>query len=122
MSSFFKINHNFNQKNRRQRSVQIIMKEGIKHDNIYAIACMININVITFLSRSNHWIENAIRKKKRAKKAIKNSRWLLFQDQEYDEYWHSRRNQIKKLQEWQEKKKWQEIKQWKEIKKWYLKR
>jgi hypothetical protein len=35
-----------------------------KHDNAYAIACMIKINVITFLNRSNQRIKNAIRKKK----------------------------------------------------------
>ncbi len=64
MQSFFKINHNLNRKNRRHRFVQIIMKITIKHDNVYAIAYMIEINVITFLNRSNHRIENAIRKKR----------------------------------------------------------
>jgi hypothetical protein len=64
MSSFFKINHNLNRKNRRHRFVQIIMKKAIKHDNAYAIVCMIEISVITFLNRSNHRIENAIRKKR----------------------------------------------------------
>ncbi len=37
----------------------------------------------------------------------------LFQDQEYDEYWHFKWDQDKRLQKWQERKKWQEIKQWK---------
>jgi hypothetical protein len=36
----------------------------IKHNNAYANACIIEINVITFLNWSNHRIENAIRKKK----------------------------------------------------------
>ncbi len=36
----------------------------IKHDNAYANACMIEINVIIFLNRSDHRIENAIRKRK----------------------------------------------------------
>jgi hypothetical protein len=50
----------------------MMMKEN---DNAYAIACMIEINVITFLNRSNHRIENAIRKrkikqKKRAKTVV----------------------------------------------------
>ncbi len=63
MLLFFKINHNLNRKNRRYRFVQIIMMIKIKHDNTYAIACMIEINLITFLNRSNHRIENAIRKK-----------------------------------------------------------
>jgi hypothetical protein len=36
----------------------------IKHDNAYANACIIKINMITFLNRSNHQIENAIRKRK----------------------------------------------------------
>jgi hypothetical protein len=40
----------------------------IKHDNVYTIACMIEINVITFLNQSNHRIENAIRKKKNEQK------------------------------------------------------
>jgi hypothetical protein len=39
------------------------MMMKIKHDNAYAIACMIEISVITFLNRSNHRIESAIRKK-----------------------------------------------------------
>jgi hypothetical protein len=64
MLLFFKINHNLNRKSRRHRFVQIIMMMKIKHDNAYAIACMIKINVITFLNRSNHRIENAIRKKR----------------------------------------------------------
>ncbi len=68
MSSFFRINHNFNRKNRRYRFVQIIMKIAIKHDNVYAIACMIEINVITFLNRSNHRIVSAIRKKENEQK------------------------------------------------------
>ncbi len=64
MSSFFRINHNLNRKNRRHWFVQIIMKIAIKHDNAYANACMIEINVITFVNRSNHRIESAIRKKR----------------------------------------------------------
>jgi hypothetical protein len=68
MSSFFRINHNLNRKNRRHRFVQIIMKITIKHDNAYAIACMIEISVITFLSRSNHRIESAIRKRRNEQK------------------------------------------------------
>jgi hypothetical protein len=40
----------------------------IKHDNAYAIAYMIKINVITFLNRSNHRIENAIRKRENEQK------------------------------------------------------
>ncbi len=63
MLLFFKINHNFNRKNRHHRFVQIIMMMKIKHNNAYTIACMIEINVITFLNRSNHRIESAIRKK-----------------------------------------------------------
>jgi hypothetical protein len=63
MLLLFKISHNFNRKSRRHRSVQIIMMMKIKHDNAYAIACMIEISVITFLNRSNHRIESAIRKK-----------------------------------------------------------
>jgi hypothetical protein len=68
MSSFFRINHSLNRKNRRHRSVQIIMKKAIKHDNVYAIACMIEISVITFLNRSDHRIENAIRKRRNEQK------------------------------------------------------
>jgi hypothetical protein len=68
MQSFFKINHNLNRKNRYYRFVQIIMKITIKHDNAYAIACMIKINVITFLNRLNHQIKNAIRKKENEQK------------------------------------------------------
>ncbi len=68
MLLFFRINHNFNRKNRRHRFVQIIMMMKIKHDNAYVIACMIKINVITFLNRSNHRIENAIRKKRNEQK------------------------------------------------------
>jgi hypothetical protein len=44
----------------------MIMK--IKHVNAYAIACMIEINVITFLNESNHRIENAIRKRENEQK------------------------------------------------------
>jgi hypothetical protein len=44
------------------------MMMKIKHNNAYAIACMIEINVITFLNRSNHRIENAIRKKENEQK------------------------------------------------------
>jgi hypothetical protein len=68
MLLFFKINHNFNRKNRHHRFVQIIMMMKIKHNNAYTIACMIEINVITFLNRSNHRIESAIRKKKNEQK------------------------------------------------------
>jgi hypothetical protein len=64
MLSFFRINHNLNRKSRRHRFVQISMKIAIKHDNAYANACMIDINVITFVSRSNHRIESAIRKRR----------------------------------------------------------
>ncbi len=64
MSSLFKINHSLSRRNRRHRSVQISMKITIKHDNAYVNACMIEINVITFVSRSNHRIESAIRKKR----------------------------------------------------------
>ncbi len=64
MSSFFRINHNLNRKNRRHRFDQISMKIAIKHDNAYANACMTEINVITFVSRSDHRIENAIRKRR----------------------------------------------------------
>jgi hypothetical protein len=63
MLLFFRISHSLNRKNRRFRFVQIIMMMKIKHDNAYAIACMIEINVITFLNRSNHRIENVIRKR-----------------------------------------------------------
>ncbi len=45
-----------------------IMMIKIRHDNAYANACMIKINVITFLNRSNHRIENAIRKKENEQK------------------------------------------------------
>jgi hypothetical protein len=68
MLLLFRINHNLNRKNRRHRFVQIIMMMKIKHDNAYAIACMIEINVITFLNRSNHRIANAIRKKRNEQK------------------------------------------------------
>ncbi len=44
------------------------MKITIKQDNAYAIACMIEISVITFLNRSNHQIESAIRKKRNEQK------------------------------------------------------
>ncbi len=64
MLLFFKINHNFNRKNRRYRFVQIIMMMKIKHDNAYTIACMIEISMITFLNQSNHRIESEIRKKR----------------------------------------------------------
>jgi hypothetical protein len=53
----------------------------IKHDNAYAIACMIKINVITFLNRLNHRIENAIRKKRNEqKKNDKEQSLTLFQN------------------------------------------
>jgi hypothetical protein len=39
-----------------------------KNDNAYANACMIEINVITFLNRLNHRIENAIRKRENEQK------------------------------------------------------
>jgi hypothetical protein len=68
MLLFFKINHNFNRKNQCYQFVQIIMMIKIKHDNAYINACMIKINVITFLNRLNHQIENAIRKKKKMNK------------------------------------------------------
>ncbi len=68
MLLFFKINHNLNRKNQRYRFIQIIMMMKIKHDNAYTIACMIEINVIIFLNRSNHRIENAIRKKENEQK------------------------------------------------------
>jgi hypothetical protein len=68
MLLLFRISHSLNRKNRRYRFVQIIMMMKIKHDNAYAIACMIEINVITFLNRSNHRIENAIRKKENKQK------------------------------------------------------
>jgi hypothetical protein len=55
-------------KNRRHRFVQIIMMMKIKHNNAYVIACMIEINVITFLNQSNQRIENAIRKKENEQK------------------------------------------------------
>jgi hypothetical protein len=40
----------------------------IKHDNAYANVCMIKINVITFLNRLKHRIENAICKKENEQK------------------------------------------------------
>jgi hypothetical protein len=64
MSSLFRINHSFSRKSRRHRSVQISMRIAIKHDNAYANACMIEINVITFVNRLNHRIESAIRKRR----------------------------------------------------------
>jgi hypothetical protein len=64
MSSFFRINHSFNRKSRRYWFVQISMKITIKHDDAYTNACMIEINVITFVNRSNHRIESAIRKRR----------------------------------------------------------
>ncbi len=64
MLLFFRISHNFNRKSRRHRFVQIIMIMKIKHDNAYAIECMIEISVITFLNRLNHRIESAIRKRR----------------------------------------------------------
>jgi hypothetical protein len=64
MSQLFRINYSLNRKSRRHRSVQISMRITIKHDNAYTNACMIKINVITFVSWSNHRIKNAIRKKK----------------------------------------------------------
>ncbi len=39
-----------------------------------------------------------------SKKSDKKQSLTLFQDQEYDEYWHSKWNQVRRLQEWQEKK------------------
>ncbi len=68
MSSLFKINHSLNRKIRSHRFVQINMKITIKHDNVYANACMIKINVITFVNQSNHEIENAICKKRNEQK------------------------------------------------------
>jgi hypothetical protein len=62
------------------------MKITIKHDNAYANACVIQINVITFVSRLNHRTENAIRKKRNEQKNDKKQSLILFQDQEYDEY------------------------------------
>ncbi len=60
-------------------------------------------------------------RKEMNKRSDKKQSLILFQDQEYDEYWYSRWNQVRKLQEWQERKKWQEIKQWKEnSERWYL--
>jgi hypothetical protein len=56
------------------------MMMKIKHDNAYAIACMIEINVITFLNRSNHQIENAIRKKRNEQKNDKKESLILFQN------------------------------------------
>jgi hypothetical protein len=61
-------------------------------------------------------------RKERSKKSDKEQSLTLFQDQEYDEYWHFKWDQVKRLQEWKERKKWQKIKQWKEVKKWYFER
>ncbi len=56
-----------------------------------------------------------------SKRNDKKQSLTLFQDQEYDEYWHSKWDQVRRLQEWQERKKWQEIKQWKEnSRRWHL--
>jgi hypothetical protein len=44
------------------------MMTRMKKDNVYANACMIEINAITFLNRLNSQIENAIRKKKNESK------------------------------------------------------
>ncbi len=68
MLLFFKINHNLNRKNRRHRFVQIIMMIKIKLDIAYVIACIIEINVITILNRSNHRIESVIRKRENEQK------------------------------------------------------
>jgi hypothetical protein len=43
-------------------------------------------------------------RKEMSKKSDKKQSLILFQDQEYDEYWHSKWNQVKRLQKWQEKK------------------
>jgi hypothetical protein len=60
-------------------------------------------------------------KKEMSKKSDKKQSLTLLQDQENDEYWHFKWDQVKRLQEWQEKKKCQEIKQWKKnSKRWYL--
>jgi hypothetical protein len=68
MSSFFKINHNFNlnRKNRRSRFRQRIIKA--KNNNARAISCMTEKIVNTLLNLSNHHIENAINKKKMIEK------------------------------------------------------
>jgi hypothetical protein len=39
-----------------------------------------------------------------SKKSDKKQSLTLFQDQEYDEYWHSKWDQVRRLQEWQKKK------------------
>ncbi len=39
-----------------------------------------------------------------SKKSDKKQSLTLFQNQEYDEYWHSKWNQVRRLQKWQEKK------------------
>jgi hypothetical protein len=46
------------------------MKIRIKHDNAYAIVCMIEINVITFLNQSNHRIERLNQSNHRIESAI----------------------------------------------------
>ncbi len=38
------------------------------------------------------------------KRSDKEQSLTLFQDQEYDEYWHPKWDHVKRLQEWQEKK------------------
>jgi hypothetical protein len=43
-------------------------------------------------------------KEEMSKRSDKEQLLTLFQDQEYDEYWHSRWDQVRRLQEWQEKK------------------
>jgi hypothetical protein len=60
--------------------------------------------------KSSNWKCN-LQKKKWAKKTIKKQSLIFFQDQESDEYWHFKRNQIRRLQKWQERKKWQKIRQ-----------
>ncbi len=52
----------------------------IKHDNAYANVCMIKINVITFLNRSNHQIKNAIRKKENEQENDKKQSLTLFKN------------------------------------------
>jgi flagellar biosynthesis chaperone FliJ len=86
------------------------MKIRIKDDNAYAIACMIKINVITFLNRLNHRIKNAIRKKKKwAKKMMKNNRWFYFKIKNMTN--NNILNEIKSENYKNDKKrKWQEIK------------
>jgi hypothetical protein len=40
-------------------------------------------------------------KKEMSKRSDKKQSLILFQDQEYDEYWHFKWDQVKRLQEWQ---------------------